>query len=966
MSGRPVIPLDSRAVLIGVPDYQDARYSSYLSVGNSIVGMYELLVNSGLCGWSEDQVSKIVNPRNSGQLLTQLRQLARGTTGVLLLYFVGHGVMSEQGELCLAISDTDHDGPDVTGLEYSKIKRMLYRGTTAATRIVVLDCCYSGRAIGLGSPAQAQLADLSQVEGVYTLTASDDLADASPGIGDVPRTALTGELLDLLIRDGIPGGPAGLTLGDIYPHLHNRLASKGLPRPNQRADDHAAAFVFASNTAVPPTSAQLPVGVTSIAPPTVAAEQLGRNWALLIWRRAGRVRSDLDGRLFGDTGQGEDVQFAADRMYWPCADWREPSLKAEVIIVDGEIQRIRDVYGIDRAATLDASNVALRVSPPLEADEIKARLPTLPFKLGDELPAVRGKHCEYRPYPDPIARLPPSEASLISSGHGTASSPSEEEAEAKKTLQRVALADDLPAARAARADLAHDDLGVSGADSQESGLPTREGPGSRPVRNTTAPVTRDRTGYETWRAADSDYSHVRSGSHVMPVASGQGSPTTTTPDSHTESGWATRGEMGTSVELFTGCGGLALAMHETGFRHLLTVEWNEQACSTLLKNAAAPYSPDGPDPASLDDPWPLVSAGVRAVDFSRWTGAVDMVAGGVACQLRSLGNAMKGYTDPHNLWPELFRCVRETRPLAAVAVGSRELLRASFKPYYDYILREFAEPFEPQVDGADWRDHDRRIQKAMSRPGSDLTERYDVHYQLVNAADYGVPQACWRVFVVAFRKDLGLGNWVFPEHTHSESALRQYQESGEYWARHRIRSPMKVRHTITDPDPFRFRPWVTLRDAISGLPEPVVGSETAGWLHHYGWPGAREYAGHRPNELDRPAKTVRAGVHGVPGGEGVVRLDDGSLRHLTVREVARIMTFPDHWWLAGPRGEQMRQLANAVPVALGRAITDSIASALQGTPNVGHESGKRQGDIRGSLNAPPGQTRRPSQGSHAR
>lgn len=123
----------------------------------------------------------------------------------------------------------------------------------------------------------------------------------------------------------------------------------------------------------------------------------------------------------------------------------------------------------------------------------------------------------------------------------------------------------------------------------------------------------------------------------------------------------------------------------------------------------------------------------------------------------------------------------------------------------------------------------------------------------------------------------------------------------------------------------------------------MVGSETAGLLHHYGWPGAREYAGHRPNELDRPAKTVRAGVHGVPGGEGVIRLDDGSLRHLTLREVARIMTFPDLWWLAGPRGEQMRQLGNAVPVALGRAITDSIASALQGTPNVGRESGKRKG-----------------------
>ncbi|HEY9416324.1 MAG TPA: DNA cytosine methyltransferase, partial [Pseudonocardia sp.] len=92
--------------------------------------------------------------------------------------------------------------------------------------------------------------------------------------------------------------------------------------------------------------------------------------------------------------------------------------------------------------------------------------------------------------------------------------------------------------------------------------------------------------------------------------------------------------------------------------------------------------------------------------------------------------------------------------------------------------------------------------------------------------------------------------------------------------------------------------------------------------------GARSYPGHTPNVLDRPAKTVKAGVHGVPGGESVLRRDDGSIRYLTVREVARIMTFPDHWRLAGPRGEQMRQLGNAVPPLLGRAMADAVRSAI--------------------------------------
>jgi DNA (cytosine-5)-methyltransferase 1 len=105
-------------------------------------------------------------------------------------------------------------------------------------------------------------------------------------------------------------------------------------------------------------------------------------------------------------------------------------------------------------------------------------------------------------------------------------------------------------------------------------------------------------------------------------------------------------------------------------------------------------------------------------------------------------------------------------------------------------------------------------------------------------------------------------------------------------------------------------------------------TEIDGIRDHVGWPGARIYNGHTPNELDRPAKTVKAGVHGVPGGESVVRLDDGSHRYMTVRETARVMTFPDDWRLAGPRGEKMRQLGNAVPVTLAERFARAISEAL--------------------------------------
>lgn len=389
--------------------------------------------------------------------------------------------------------------------------------------------------------------------------------------------------------------------------------------------------------------------------------------------------------------------------------------------------------------------------------------------------------------------------------------------------------------------------------------------------------------------------------------------------------------VGTSIELFTGGGGLAYGMHEAGFRHLLAVEWDRRACDTLRANVAKDYVVGAGEPRSLRSKWPLTEGDVHAVDFTRWEGRVDVVAGGVPCQPWSLGGVHKGYDDVRNLWPQLFRTVRETRPKAIIAENVKGLLRPSFRAYYDYLLRELEAPFEQRVDGEDWRDHDKRLIKAQRSPQVDPAERYDVTMALVNAADYGVPQVRWRVVVVAFRKDLGLADWTFPAPTHSEIALWHDQAAGDYWER-------AERRPREDVVPTRLplhdgkQPWLTLREAVGDLPEPLGDKvDHPDYLHHYGWPGAREYPGHTPNDLDRPAKTVKAGVHGVPGGETVLRRDDGSIRYMTVREVARVMTFPDRWALAGPRSEQMRQLGNAVPVDLARVVADSVAAALQQT-----------------------------------
>ena len=91
----------------------------------------------------------------------------------------------------------------------------------------------------------------------------------------------------------------------------------------------------------------------------------------------------------------------------------------------------------------------------------------------------------------------------------------------------------------------------------------------------------------------------------------------------------------------------------------------------------------------------------------------------------------------------------------------------------------------------------------------------------------------------------------------------------------------------------------------------------------------RAYPGHTGSELDKPSKTIKAGVHGVPGGENMIRYPDGSLRYMTVREAARVQTFPDGYEFCGAWSEGMRQIGNAVPVELARVVAASVACALR-------------------------------------
>jgi DNA (cytosine-5)-methyltransferase 1 len=334
--------------------------------------------------------------------------------------------------------------------------------------------------------------------------------------------------------------------------------------------------------------------------------------------------------------------------------------------------------------------------------------------------------------------------------------------------------------------------------------------------------------------------------------------------------------------------------------------------------------------------WPVpIEGDVRDVDFREHNGKLALVSGGPPCQPFSLGGKHKGDLDKRDMWPEAVRAVRETNPKAFIFENVKGLTRSNFAGYFNYILLQLQYPsIRPRKSEA-WRDHSDRLQQHhFSRPAD--REEYRVVFDVLNAANFGVPQRRERVVFVGFRADLNL-EWSFPKPTHTIDALLWDQcRSGDYWERHRIsRSKRTIDarlHARGMSLLFRpsAKPWQTTRDAIGDLPDPETQSALSQRaLNHRFQAGARSYPGHTGSPFDEPAKTLKAGVHGVPGGENMLCREDGSVRYFTVRESARLQTFPDDFVFHGSWSETMRQLGNAVPVQLAQVVAKDIAKHLK-------------------------------------
>lgn len=379
-----------------------------------------------------------------------------------------------------------------------------------------------------------------------------------------------------------------------------------------------------------------------------------------------------------------------------------------------------------------------------------------------------------------------------------------------------------------------------------------------------------------------------------------------------------------SVELFSGAGGLALGMSQCGIHHEALVEWNREASETLRTNF---------DPRIVHD-----------MDVSHFVfadyGHVDIIAGGPPCQPFSLGGKHRGEMDKRDMFPHACRAISECTPSAFVFENVKGLLRKSFSSYFGYIILRLTYPDIPIEEGEHWEGHLTRLERVHT--SQDYRGiKYNVIFRLIDAADYGVPQRRERVVIVGIRDDLGV-HWSFPETTHSMEALLWSQfVTKEYWARHRTPPPssldcydkrtlgviekMKQQAALFPP---AKQPWVTIRDALASTPMPD--KEGSYHAEHILREGARPYPGHTGSFIDFPAKTIKAGGHGVPGGENMLRHADGTVRYFTTYEAKLLQTFPSDYRITGSWTESMRQVGNAVPVRLAHVISQALLGQIWG------------------------------------
>lgn len=327
-----------------------------------------------------------------------------------------------------------------------------------------------------------------------------------------------------------------------------------------------------------------------------------------------------------------------------------------------------------------------------------------------------------------------------------------------------------------------------------------------------------------------------------------------------------------TIDLFSGAGGLTLGLEAAGFEPVLAVEIDPDAGSTY---------------GSLFPRVELLNDRIEKVSFHHLAGHVELVAGGPPCQPFSSGGKRLAQEDHRDLLPEFLRAVREAQPPLFLMENVEGLAQAVRRLYLHAFLKDV------------------------------LRLGYDVTWQVMNAADYGVPQKRRRLFIVGSK----VGFFRFPPPTHGPQGMWPYERAGKFLERDEVigtPNPSKIvyaKNPDLRPSPYDGHLFNGGGRAIDlDAVCPTILASAGGNKTHF-----IDTLGEVPRYHAELLQGKPPRVGELPGG-----------RRLTVEESALIQTFPKGTRFCGSRSSQYAQIGNAVPPLLAKHLGASLASLLIG------------------------------------
>lgn len=239
-------PAASQALLIGVHDYESMP--ALPAVERNLTGLTGAFTDPELWGLPPSHCVALSQPPSAQDVLDTLSRVALRATDTLVVYYAGHGLIDPYSdELYLALPGSDQERL-YSALPFEWVRRAVLDPRIGARhKVVILDCCYSGRALLGGMSGTTQVADHALIDGTSLMAASAQTRKALSPPGE-EFTAFSGELITAL-TEGIADGPPLLDMQTLYRHLYTELASKARPLPQQRNRNTGGLIALARNRA---------------------------------------------------------------------------------------------------------------------------------------------------------------------------------------------------------------------------------------------------------------------------------------------------------------------------------------------------------------------------------------------------------------------------------------------------------------------------------------------------------------------------------------------------------------------------------------------------------------------------------------------------------------------------------------------------------------------------------------------